>query len=158
MQKPAAMKVSLGADHGAFLLREALIPFLNEFFPDGVIDHGTYAPDSVDYPDYANKVAEDVLSHRADLGILCCTTGIGMSIAANKIPGIRAGLACHPDEAALTRQHNHANVLCMGALHTTAHEARELVRAFVGAFPEGGRHQRRVGKFTEWESTCTRRT
>lgn len=146
------MNISIGVDHGALPLREAILRFFNDCPSITVIDHGAFAADSVDYPDFARKVADDLLAGNAELGILCCTTGIGMSIAANKIPGIRAGLAQHTDEAALTRQHNHANVLCMGALHTTPHQAVRLIKAFMAATPEGGRHDRRVAKFSQWES------
>ena len=151
------MKVSIGFDHGALTLREAVLETLNKEGHE-VTDHGTDSTESVDYPDYALLVAEDVAEGRADAGILCCTTGIGMSMAANKVKGIRAALVNHEDEAALTRQHNNANVLCMGALHTTPYEASRLVKVFLENTFEGAshpRHSRRVGKFTDWEnSTC----
>lgn len=146
------MKISIAFDHGAIPLRDGLLNHLK----DGghqVIDHGTDSTQSVDYPDFSRKVCDDVLEDRAELGILCCTTGIGMSMSANKIKGIRAALVRYEDEAALTRRHNHANVLCMGALHTTAYEAARLADSFIGNVPEGGRHERRVGKFMEWEKT-----
>jgi RpiB/LacA/LacB family sugar-phosphate isomerase len=142
------MHISLGVDHGALPLREALLTYLKEA-GHTVIDHGTFSAESVDYPDFAHAVSTDVTSGKAEVGILCCTTGIGMSISANKHAGIRAALASHPDEARLTRQHNNANVLCMGALHTTPYEARQLTEAFLSAsFESGGRHERRVAKFS----------
>lgn len=144
------MKISIGVDHGALLLREALLAHLRESGHE-VIDHGTDSPDSVDYPDFSAKVAADVAAKRADFGILCCTTGIGMSISANKVPGVRAASCHYVDEASLCRRHNDANVLCLGGLHTTAHEARCLIDTFLSASFEGGRHARRVGKFTSWE-------
>lgn len=139
------MIISLGVDHGAFNLREVLLTYLKE---NGyqVIDHGTYTPDSVDYPDFAHAVADDVVNGRADFGVLCCTTGIGMSIAANKVNGIRAALVHYEEDAALCRRHNHANIICMGALHTTAYEARRMVEVFLKSSTEGGRHERRVAK------------
>lgn len=144
------MKISIGFDHGAVALREPLLEHLREKGHQ-IVDHGTDSIESVDYPDFSRKVCEDVAGGTSELGILCCTTGIGMSISANKFKGIRAALARFEDEATLTRQHNHANVLCMGAIHTTPYEARRLVDAFIESKPEGGRHARRVGKFMEWE-------
>ena len=144
------MKVSIGFDHGALGLRAPVIEKLSELQHE-VADHGTDSPESVDYPDYARLVAEDVASGRADLGILCCTTGIGMSIAANKVDGVRAALVHHEDEAELTRRHNNSNILCLGALHTTAYDAKRLVEIFLKSEFEGGRHARRVDKFTALE-------
>jgi ribose 5-phosphate isomerase B len=147
------MKVSIGFDHGAISLREAVLQVLKEA-GHTVTDHGTDSPDSVDYPDFAREVTKDIVEGRSEAGILCCTTGIGMSMAANKVKGIRAALVRYEDEAALTRQHNNANVLCMGALHTTPYEAVRLVRSFLENAFIGGeqpRHARRVGKFMEWE-------
>lgn len=139
------LTISLGVDHGAFALREVLLTHLREA-GHLVIDHGTYSADSVDYPDFAQAVADDVVSGRAKLGVLCCTSGIGMSIAANKVPGVRAALVHYEDEAALCRRHNHANVICLGALHTTHYEACRLVDIFISSTFEGGRHERRVNK------------
>ena len=145
------MKISIGFDHGALLLRDPLLECLRE---NGysVIDHGTDSADSVDYPDYVKRVTDDVVAGDSDAGILCCTTGIGMCMAANKVKGIRAALIRYEDEAALTRQHNNANVLCLGALHTTPYEAKRLARIFLESSFEGGRHARRVDKFTRWEN------
>lgn len=142
------MKISLGFDHGALALRSALLEHLKAG-GHVLLDHGTDSPESVDYPDFANLVAADVVAGRAEFGILCCTTGIGMSMAANKVSGVRAALAKFEDEAALGRRHNNANVLCLGALHTTPYEARRLVDAFLTNSFEGGRHARRVGKFLD---------
>jgi len=147
------MKISLGADHGAFDLREAILAALTEAGHE-VIDHGAHSRDSVDYPDFAKAVGLDVTSGRAQLGICCCTTGIGISIAANKIPGIRAALVKFDDEAALARRHNKANVLCFGQLHTTAYEARRLIDIFLKAEFEGGRHERRVNKIDSIAADC----
>ena len=142
------MKISLGFDHGALSLREPLLEHLRAAGHD-LTDHGTDSPESVDYPDYVKPVCEDVASGRSEIGILCCTTGIGMSMAANKFKGIRAAVIKFEDEAALTRQHNNANVLCLGAHHTTPYEARRLADTFMASSFEGGRHARRVSKFRE---------
>lgn len=145
------MKLSIGVDHGALNLRESLLEQLRQAGHE-IIDHGAESADSVDYPDFAQKVCEDVLAGRAECGILGCTSGIGMSMSANKIPGIRAALVHYEDEAELTRRHNNANVICLGALHTTGYEAVRLVNSFLTANFEGGRHARRVDKFSQWES------
>ena len=144
------MKISIGFDHGALQLRAPILEALNEG-GHTITDHGTDSKDSVDYPDYAKLVADDVVSGQSDLGILCCTTGIGMSIAANKVKGIRAALVHHEDEASLTRRHNNANVLCLGAMHTSAVTAKRLVDVFLTSEFEGGRHERRVCKFIDLE-------
>lgn len=146
------MKISIAFDHGAIPLRETLLQHLRDKGHD-IIDHGTDSTESVDYPDFAKEVCDDILSEKAEVGILCCTTGIGMCIAANKFKGIRAASVQHEDEAALTRQHNHANVICLGSLHTTPYEANGLVDTFLGSAPEGGRHERRVRKFMDFEKS-----
>lgn len=140
------MKISFGCDHGALTLRQPVLEWLRHNGHE-VIDHGTRTSDSVDYPDYAQLVCADLQNDTAEAGILICTTGIGMSMAANKCAGIRAALVHHEDEAELTRRHNHANVICLGALHTTAYEATRLIDTFLRTSPEGGRHARRVAKF-----------
>ena len=108
------------------------------------LNMGTDTEYSVDYPIYADKVCEKILSGEAELGILICGTGIGMSIAANKHKGIRAGLCGDPESASLTRQHNNANILCMGARIISFEKAVEITDAFLEAEFLGGRHQRRV--------------
>lgn len=140
------MKISFACDHGALALREAIIDHLHQNNIE-VIDHGTRSAESVDYPDFAHKVCEDIQTNRADMGILVCTTGIGMSMAANKFDGVRAALVHYEDQARLTRQHNHANVLCLGAMHTSTYEACRFIDIFLNTEPEGGRHARRVSKF-----------
>ena len=145
------MNISIGFDHGALQLRTPVIETLKQG-GHTVIDHGTDSGQSVDYPDYAKLVADDVVSEKADAGILCCTTGIGMSMAANKIKGIRAALVHYEDEASLTRRHNNANVLCLGALHTLPSDAGKLVDTFLSSEFEGGRHEKRICKFIELES------
>ncbi len=139
------MKISIGADHGGVSLRSALAAAL-QTAGHTVIDHGAFSTESVDYPDFSAQVGSDIQARRADLGILICKTGIGMSIAANKIPGIRAALVHYEDEAALCRQHNNANVIVLGSSHTKPEAAIRLVNIFLNSEFEGGRHQRRLDK------------
>ncbi|MCX8091328.1 MAG: ribose 5-phosphate isomerase B [Verrucomicrobiae bacterium] len=143
---PRQVTVALGADHGGFELKETLKRFLQEkavSFTD--LGAHTLEP-SDDYPDYAQAVAQAVANHRAQFGVLICTTGVGMSIAANKVPGVRAAMICHVDGARLARQHNDANVLCLSGKFTPPEQARQIVEAFLSASFEGGRHERRVLK------------
>jgi RpiB/LacA/LacB family sugar-phosphate isomerase len=142
---PQRPRVALGADHAGYPLKEAVKQQLQA---EGcqVTDFGTHSTDSTDYPDYAQAVGHAVVGGQADLGVLCCTTGVGMSIAANKIPGIRAALVFDEPTAALARRHNDANVLCLAAQRTPAAAAGKVVTAFVEAHFEGGRHERRVNK------------
>jgi ribose 5-phosphate isomerase B len=144
------MKIAIGADHAGFALKELL---RDELRADGheVIDVGTNSPDSTDYPDYAAAVGQQVASSRAERGVLVCASGVGMSIAANKITGIRAALGVEEDEVKLTRQHNDANVLTLGARFTSAAKASQLMRLFLDTPFEGGRHQRRVNKIASLE-------
>lgn len=144
------MKISIGVDHGALNLRKILLEYLQKAGHE-IFDHGTFTENSVDYPDFALAVAQDIANLRADFGILCCTTGIGMSIAANKVDGARAAMIHHEDEASLSRRHNNANIICFGGYHTTGHEAKRLVDIFINESFEGGRHERRVNKFCSWE-------
>jgi len=138
--------VAIGSDHGGFDLKEQVKSHLMEQGIE-VADFGTTTKDSSDYPDFARPVSEGVASGRQDAGILICTTGVGMSITANKVPGVRAALAFTEEMAGLARQHNNANVLCMGQKLTDAETALKMVGTFVGtAFDGGGRHERRVGK------------
>ena len=140
------MKISIGADHGAVPLRLHLIQVLREEGHD-VLDHGTEDEQSVDYPDYAKAVAREVASGTSDFGVLCCTNGIGMSIAANKTPGVRAALIHFEDDAFYARSHNNANVICFGSRHHTHYDAARFLRRFLAIPFEGGRHARRVNKF-----------
>jgi RpiB/LacA/LacB family sugar-phosphate isomerase len=137
--------VALGADHGGFDLKEALKQHLQE---RGVsfTDFGTHSRESSDYPDYAQLVAHSVASHTAEYGVLVCTTGVGMSITANKVPGVRAAMVCDPQVATLTRQHNNANVLCLSGKFTPPDAAKKILDIFLNAQFEGGRHERRVQK------------
>jgi ribose 5-phosphate isomerase B len=140
------MKIALGADHAGFELKEKLKRVL---VAQGVQveDHGTQSDESVDYPDFARAVAEEVARQQADFGILVCGTGIGMSMSANKVPGIRAAKVDTEFEAGMARAHNDANVLCLGARVTDEATAKNLVRKFLETRFEGGaRHRRRVDK------------
>jgi RpiB/LacA/LacB family sugar-phosphate isomerase len=136
---------ALGADHGGFELKEILKQHLAE---DGVstVDMGTKSPAPADYPDYAAAVCQKVLQQKAELGLLICTTGVGMCMTANKISGIRAAQAFSEPMAVLARQHNNANVLCLGAKITPPELAKKIVDAFLSAHFEGGRHERRIIK------------
>ena len=144
------MKIAIGADHAGFVLKDQVRDALREAGHE-VVDAGTDSAESTDYPDYADKVARDVVSGAADRGILVCSTGVGMSIAANKVHGIRAALAFNPDEVRLTRAHNDANILTIGARYTGADAAKEMVRVFLETPFEGGRHARRIGKIAQME-------
>lgn len=143
------MRISIGSDHGGFLLKQQLVDALHIEWE--IFDEGTYSQESVDYPVYAQQVCDDVVSKKSDLGILICTTGIGMCISANKVKEIRAALVTNVDGATLARQHNDSNVLCLGAKYTPFEEAIKIARAFVNAEFEGGRHERRVGLIQKQE-------
>lgn len=145
------MKISVGADHAGFVLKDKIAELLR-IEGHEVIDRGTHSPESTDYPDYAVQVATDVSSGSADRGVLVCSTGIGMSIAANKIRGVRAALGFNEDAVRLTRAHNDANVLALGARYLDESAAAQLVAIFLGTAFEGGRHARRVGKIHIHES------
>ena len=144
------MRIAVGSDHAGLPLKESLATQLADGGHD-VLDLGTDRPDSVDYPDYAAAVGVAVASGRAELGICCCGTGIGVSIAANKVPGVRAALAHDVTTARLARQHNDANVLCLGARTIGPLVASEAVAAFLSATFAGGRHARRIDKIRRLE-------
>ena len=137
------MKIALGADHGGFALKEIVKKHL-EGKGFEVLDKGCYSTDSVDYPTYAKSVANSVLDKEADFGILICGTGIGISIAANRFKGIRAALCSNTTMAKLTREHNDANILALGARMTGDILALEIVDQFLETEFEGGRHLTRI--------------
>jgi RpiB/LacA/LacB family sugar-phosphate isomerase len=143
--------IAIGADHAGYSLKEKLKTWLAA---DGhrVIDHGTHSTDSVDYPDYAAAVAETVRAGRAERGVLVCGSGIGMAMAANKVAGVRAAVGGDPDVARLSRQHNDANVLALGARLTAPGQALEVVQVWLATPFEGGRHSRRVDKLAELDT------
>jgi ribose 5-phosphate isomerase B len=144
------MKIAIAADHAGFALKEQVRRQLAE---DGheVVDFGTNSVDSCDYPDYAQPVAREVAQGRSDRGILVCSTGIGMSIAANKVDGVRAAPAQSEDEVRMTREHNDANVLTIGAKYLDQGQAMNLVHVFLDTEFSGGRHARRVAKIAQLE-------
>jgi ribose 5-phosphate isomerase B len=144
------MKIALGADHAGFPLKEKIKQWLAEQGVQ-VDDKGALSTESVDYPDFARKVGEDVATKKADRGILVCGSGIGMSIAANKVPGVRAANAHTVYEAQMSREHNDANVLTLGARVLTDDEAHSILDAWLRAKFAGGRHQRRVEKISQIE-------
>ncbi|MBE6682416.1 MAG: ribose 5-phosphate isomerase B [Ruminococcaceae bacterium] len=136
-------KIYIGCDHAALHMKNDIIGYLNDKGYD-VEDLGPYTPESVDYPEYAEKVGKEVVSDKGSLGILICGTGIGMSLAANKVKGVRAAACSEVYSAKLTRQHNDANILCLGARVIGIETAKMMVDAFVETDFEGGRHKRRV--------------
>lgn len=140
--------IAVAADHGGFELKNVLIADLKAAgIP--VLDLGTMSSESVDYPDYADAVAAALASGKASRGVLLCGTGIGMSMAANRHKGIRAALCRDVTEARLARQHNDANVLCLGGRTTGSEVARDCLRTFLATeFEGGGRHTRRIAKFS----------
>jgi ribose 5-phosphate isomerase B len=139
------MKLAIGCDHAGFSLKEFLKSNFNEI---DWLDKGCYSPDSVDYPDFAHAVARSIEDKETELGILICGSGNGISIAANKHAGIRAAIAWKPELASLARQHNDANILSLPARFISELEAIEIVKAFLEASFEGGRHQARVDKIS----------
>lgn len=140
-----AITLAMASDHGGFELKDTL---KNVIADSGitVLDLGVNTPDSVDYPEKAHALAEAILDGRADKGILVCGTGIGISIAANRHKGIRAALCTDPFMARMSREHNDANVLCLGGRVIGPSLAEEIVRAFLGGQFEGGRHANRIAK------------
>ena len=139
------MKIAIGTDHGGFELKKTLLETLRGLgYP--VTDFGCHSTESVDYPDFAEKVARGVSEGLFDRGILICGTGIGMSIAANKFPNVRCALCHNLYTARLSREHNDANILAMGERVIGAGIAREMVKIFLETAFEGGRHMRRVDK------------
>ncbi len=147
------MTIAIGSDHAGFPLKQVVKLWLEEHGYE-VDDLGTYDTKSVDYPDYAAAVAHAVAEGKADRGILICGTGIGMSMSANKVPGIRAALCTDVYTARMSRRHNDANVLCMGARVIGPGVAESIVEAWLSEEFEGGRHARRVGKINALDEEC----
>ena len=144
------MKIALGCDHGALALKEELIPHLEKMGYE-VKDFGTYTYASCDYPDFAGYAAQAVASGECEKGIVMCTTGIGVSITANKVKGIRCALLSDKMSARLTRQHNNTNMMALGAGVVAPMLAMEIVDTWLDTEFEGGRHQRRVDKMMALE-------
>ena len=144
------MKVAFGCDHGGFPAKEEVIKYLLENGHE-VIDAGTFSEESCDYPEYAIKVCESVLDGSADKGVLICGTGIGMSIAANKVKGIRCAHVTDLFSAEMTRRHNDTNVIALGARITSVELIIKCIDTFLNTEFDGGRHEIRVKKLMEIE-------
>ena len=145
------MKVSIGSDHAGYKLKGFLAGWLRDAGYD-VADVGAWSEESSDYPDFAATVARAVASGVADRGVLVCGTGVGMSLAANRVSGVRAAAVSEPVTARLAREHNDANIVCLGARIVGPEVAIDVVRTFLGtAFSNGERHVRRIGKIAELE-------
>ncbi len=140
------MKVAIGADHGGFELKELVVALLEEEGQE-VLDKGCFSSESVDYPEYAEKVCSSILDGEAERGILICGTGIGMSLAANRHQGIRAALCHEIFTAEMSRRHNDSNILCMGGRVIGPALAFEMVKTWLATPFDGGRHSRRISMF-----------
>ena len=144
------MKISIGCDHGGFALKEQVAEHLKQLGHE-VVDCGTYSTDSCDYPEFGAKAARMVADGQCQRGVVICTTGIGISISANKVKGIRCALCMNTDMAMMTRKHNAANMIAMGAKYVTPQLAFEMVDIFLATDFEGGRHQIPVDKLMNIE-------
>ncbi len=143
--------IALASDHAGFELKEKVAAYLKERGTE-FVDLGTYSGTSVNYPDYAEKLCNEILSGKAEKGILVCGTGIGMSMAANKFKGIRAAVCSEVFSARLTRQHNDANVICFGARVIGEGTAMDIVDAFLDTEFEGGKHKTRIDMISALEN------
>lgn len=153
MTDSSSNRIFIGSDHAGFPLKEALRKSLAQA-GEAVQDVGTFSEDSVDYPDFAEKVAHAVLSESGSVGIAICGTGIGVSIAANKVRGVRAALIYNEETAGLARRHNNANVICFGGREITPEQAWQWTRTFLSSAFEGGRHKRRIDKISAIETSA----
>ena len=142
------MLIAIASDHGGFALKETIKEYLRER-GDKIVDLGTTSEESVDYPIYGKACGEAVASGKAERGIVICGTGIGISIAANKVKGVRCGLCTSVEMAELTRRHNNANVLALGGRTTEPQLALDIVKTFLDTEFEGGRHKRRTDMLDE---------
>lgn len=145
------MKIAIGSDHGGYNLKEQVKTWLQEMGHE-VEDFGCYSKESCDYPDFGAAAARAVASGQCEKGVVICTTGIGISMTANKVKGIRCALCADPWSAEMTRRHNDANMLAMGAGVVGPQLARQILEAFLTHNFEGGRHQRRVDKLMALEN------
>lgn len=145
------MKIAIGNDHAALELKKVIKAYVEEMGHE-VVDFGTHTTDSCDYPVYGEKVARAVANKECELGILICGTGIGISLAANKVKGIRAAVCSESYSARLTRAHNNANIIAFGARVIGEDTAKDIVNAFINTPFEGGRHQRRIDMITDIEN------
>lgn len=142
------MIIGIGSDHGGYELKESIKEYLNQLGVE-FIDYGTNSLESVDYPDFGKKVADAVLEKQVDRGILICGTGIGISITANRIQGIRCALCTDTFSARMSREHNNANILALGGRVVGTGLALDIVKIFLDTEFEGGRHERRINKIDE---------
>lgn len=144
------MKVAVGCDHGGYVLKDAVVSTLKDLGAE-VVDFGCFGTESVDYPKFGYAVANAVASGQCDTGVVLCGTGIGISIVANKVKGIRCGLCTNAFMAEMTKRHNNANVIALGGRVVTPDEAKDIVKAWYTADFEGGRHQNRLDMIKEIE-------
>lgn len=144
------MKIAIGSDHGGYILKQDLIEYLKKK-GHNILDVGCFCPDSCDYPEYGKRVAELVGRKAADRGILICKSGIGLSMVANKIKGVRAASCYNISQAKSSREHNEANVLSLGALYTNRQMAKRIVSVWLKTKPAGGRHSRRIKQISRIE-------
>ena len=140
--------IAIGSDHGGYELKKILINELKEI---ELKDYGTFSTESVDYPDISISVAEDVANGICERGILVCRSGIGMDMMANKVRGVRAALCFNSKMAEMAKRHEDANVIAIGADYVSTEDAIEIVKAWLNAQFEGGRHQRRIDKISDYE-------
>ena len=138
--------IAFASDHGALELKTTLMEYVSDSFKFQTVDFGVHNLESVDYPDYADKVVNAILNQEATLGILCCGTGIGISIRANRYKGIRAALVYDSMTAEMAKAHNNANILCFGGRTTHIQDAKDYLSIWLNTAYEGGRHQRRLDK------------
>ena len=158
MKKPTRVRVAIGADHGGFAVKAKLIPLLQGLGCE-VADLGTHGPAACDYPVVGEKVAAAVAGGSFDRGVLLCKSGIGIAIAANKVPGVRAAVCHDAFDAARSREHNDANVLVLGAEKLTFPMIKKIIRVWVATrFESGGRHERRVRQIAAIEQRYLQRT
>lgn len=144
------MKVAIGSDHAGYKLKEQLKAFLTQKGFE-VLDKGCFSEESTDYPDYGEAVALEVKNQNCDFGCIICGTGIGISIAANKVPGIRAALCTSKEMAHFAKAHNDANILAIGARIKLQDPPEEILEVFINSKFEGGRHERRINKIKNIE-------
>lgn len=146
------MEIAIASDHAGYIVKDMIASFLADTLKlgDMVLNLGCNSSESVDYPDYSRKVCSEIMEGKCQYGILVCGTGIGMSMAANKIWAIRAALCKDVESAIMTRKHNNANVLCLGARNTDPNIITDIVDAFLNTEFEGGRHEARIKKFSAY--------
>ena len=145
------MKISIGCDHAAYKEKELLLSFIQDELGLSVIDCGTYSDSSVNYPEFGHKVANNVKNNISNMGIVLCGSGIGISISANKIKGIRAALCTSIDHAVMSRKHNDANILAMGSRFTSFDEMKKIIKSWLNTNFEGGRHQLRIEQIEKYD-------